>query len=331
MSAPQPEMVGLHNQVTDGLSPLTNEVGKMITRIGESSSNLQSTLNHIYNLYSSAINEREILVKDIDAVVQGSKDATQRLAAAESGKQEADILKQRADEAKIQAEQQHTQLSQEFQNLQRSQVQLDLEHKNLRDQHTELKNTHSTLETLHTQQLAVIRTNISTIETLKAELAKLENEISLLHTQSTAYDCIRIYQVYPLLLKLKQSFTIDNLSGLNKEDIQPIYQRFIDFMNTQFTQTLQRIKDIESHLTQIGAQNIGHWKNSELKITGLQRFIQVQASDELTWGMYIIYKWCFEKIGPHPSNMIQTIGKITQMLRDPNYVIPDLSRTSVNL
>lgn len=314
MSAP-PLMEGDHKEVNDGLSHLTGTVGGMLENIGKSSSNLQNTLNNVYDLYSRAISERELLIKDISKIVEGSSEATRKLAAAEEGKTAAEQLKSQAEEAKRLADDQYARLNQQFQELQSSQ-------QTLQTQHSALQTQHSALNQLHTEQLAVIRTHIGTINTLKHELKTLEVNLQKLRSQSTAYDCIKLYEKVPLLIKLKRTFDANVQQVTDPVTINSLKQLSNSFFQTEIGKLNQLVENLNTIISSYKQANLqpqsNHWENSIDRINQLKQKISENAyNTNLTFGDYVVFKWIVEKF---PNVQVEQelkskIDQITQQLR----------------
>jgi DNA repair exonuclease SbcCD ATPase subunit len=324
MSVPGPQdMKGSHQQVGDGLSNLTGTVGHMIQDIGISSSNLQNTLNNVYDLYSRAISEREVLINDISKIVEGSGEATKKLAAAEAGKTAAEGLRSQAEEAKRLADEQHTGLRRQFEELQSSQQALKSQHQELTQSHSTLQGEHSALNQLHNEQLAVIRTHIGTITILKNELEKLEDNLRKLRSQSTAYDCIKLYEQVPLLIKLKRTFDASVRQVADPVTINSLKKLSSGFFQTEIpklNQLVQNLKTIISSYTQANLQSQpNHWENSIDRIENLKKTISNNAfNTNLTFGDYVVFKWIVEKF---PNVQVEQelkskIDQITQQLRN---------------
>jgi hypothetical protein len=246
MSAGQPQP---HNDVTDGLGHLTNEVGVILSSISQSSSNLDKTLNGIYTLYGNAIDERVQLLKDLDVILQSNEQAKQALIRAEEEKSNAEELRRQSDEAKRVAEAEKAKLQSQFTQLEQEKNTALAQHQTLQGQHSQLQGQHAQLQTLHSEQILAITTHIDTINQLKLEIKKLEQYLVKLQSQSTAYDCIKLYEQYPLLIKLKRNFDTSNIQ-INPNDLLN-EQSLISFSQFYFNEQIKQLQGIKNSINLI--------------------------------------------------------------------------------
>lgn len=331
-----------HLTMKDGLSHLTGEVGSIVKNISITSSNLENTLNGLYDLYGKAINERVQLLKDIDVIIQDNEQAKKALQLAEDGKVTAETLKQEAIDAQQRAEAEKNALRSQFGQLQQEKSlalqqheqlqgqhqQLKGQHQQLQGQHQELQGQHQGLQALQQSQIATIQTHIDTINQLRTEIQKLEQYLSKLNSQSTAYDCIKLYEKYPLLIKLKRNFDQVQITVTQQITFQSLQTFSSAYFQMQFTELNSIRRSIDLIIKQVytnrGQQPSQHWTESIKRIDGIQKIINDTVVGSITWGQYIYYKWLLEKNSniQVDAELKKSMDTIASGLRDNSIQIP---------